>query len=257
MPRSTKLTRQITDPLNTRITTIETRNLVDVGDNISTLNNDAQYQTLTQVNAIADSKINALIDGAPATLDTLKELATEAEAADTALDGLLAVTSNQGTAITALQTENSAQNTAIADLVQDVASIETELSTVTIPATRVIYDNTSSEYTGIADVQAALDYMTPLLNKVLARTGIRRLVLGAGNESFTIVPFEPKTHNVINSTPTVKSISFPSAFPEDVGLDFVIINNPTSVANIIANGNVLAPGEQYAAQWDGVEWVEN
>lgn len=106
MARSTKLDRLITDPLNTRLTTaeakvatIETRGLVELGDNISGLANDVGYQNATQVEA----KIQAVVGVAPAALDTLGEIATALADDDDAIATLVAQDTANASAITTLQ----------------------------------------------------------------------------------------------------------------------------------------------------------
>lgn len=50
-------------------------NAVQNGDNVSVLTNDANYQSDAQVSAAITAAINAVLDGAPAALDTLEEIA--------------------------------------------------------------------------------------------------------------------------------------------------------------------------------------
>lgn len=114
MARSTKIQKIVTDALATRvtatesrITSIQARNLIDVGDNVSDLTNDANYQTQAQVQA----KLDALINSAPGTLDTLGEIATALAAEDSAIAALTAVNTTQNTEIANLQAaDNSLVN---------------------------------------------------------------------------------------------------------------------------------------------------
>ncbi len=388
MARSTKLDRLITDPLNTRLTTaeakvatIETRGLVELGDNISELNNDAQYQTLSQVNAIADTKINALIDSAPGTLNTLGEIATALADDDSAVAAIVAVNTAQNAAIEAIEAVNTTQSAAIAQHDEGIANLQTnvqdtdgdtyidyEVGTtdndqidfytggqktgtfsqgnlniaplgtpfedyhftgmgeisfeedislkahvgdtpkftieinggsvltvgsgfylntglgddiaseidsiytntamcginegssdgklvthrlIKIKATEATYDNTVSGLSAV-NTQAAIDALAVKIETLFFRTGIQRRTI---NSDTVLTPTDKKTQNIINSGSTVLNVVFPTTPPVDT--DFVIINHLTSGANIVANGNIIAPGEQYAAQYDGVEWIEN
>lgn len=108
MARSTKLQKVVTDVLANRITTtesgitaIQARNLLDAGDNVSELNNDAGYQNATQV----DAKIAAVVGAAPAALDTLGEIATALADDDSAIAALIAQDTANATAIASVQTE--------------------------------------------------------------------------------------------------------------------------------------------------------
>ncbi|NJK56911.1 MAG: hypothetical protein HC939_13335 [Pleurocapsa sp. SU_5_0] len=151
---STKLIRVLTDPLKTRLTTAEVTlanldlDAVKSNDNISELVNDVQYQTLTQV----DTKINALIDSAPGTLDTLGEIATALAAEDSAIAALTAVNTTQNTAIAALQSENAAQATAITAVedindTQDtaIATLQTDSHDAAISGNAAISINPNQE----------------------------------------------------------------------------------------------------------------
>ena len=85
--------------LDSRLDAIDSGNFLVNGADVSLLNNNANYQTLVQV----DSKINALINGAPGTLDTLGEIAAALAAEDNAIAALTTVNNTQNTNISALQ----------------------------------------------------------------------------------------------------------------------------------------------------------
>jgi hypothetical protein len=143
MSISTSLEKLLTDPLVTRltavesnVTTVQARNLVDVGDNVSDLINDAGYQNAAQVNAIADTKINDLINSAPGTLDTLGEIATKLADEDSAIAALVAVNTTQSNAITAIEAVNTTQANQITTLLLRTGINRRTLSSdVTLTAT--------------------------------------------------------------------------------------------------------------------------
>lgn len=256
MARSTKLDRLITDPLNTRLTTaeakvatIETRDLVELGDNISGLANDAGYQSGAQV----DAKITAVVGAAPAALDTLKEIADKLADDDNAIAALVAQDTANATAIASLQDNlesyqsvqsetnaeaqavNVSQNTAIAQLVTDVAALENS----TVFATNIALDVPYP----VGNVSSAVDLL-------LRNNAIRRLIV---DEQLILNPFDAARQNLINSTTN----SIPVELPVEpyVGLEFEIINHITSTQNITFAGETVVPGTRHAVQWDGTEWV--
>lgn len=182
MARSTKLDRLITDPLNTRLTTaeakvatIETRDLVELGDNISGLNNDAGYQNATQV----DAKITAVVGAAPAALDTLGEIAAALADDDSAIAALVAQDTANATAITAIQSVNTTQDTAIANLTTDIAALEASLA---IPTKQAI---TTSVEIFIDNVNGSDATANPTVNTTPCKTFAKALQFVVDNYYFT------------------------------------------------------------------------
>ncbi len=123
---STKLIRKLTDPLNIRVTQSETNitNLQNtslvVNSNITQLTNDAQYQTLNQV----DAKINDLIGAAPGTLDTLGEIASALADDDSAIAALVAQDTALGASVTALLQADAASGIEILTLQTEVTALK-------------------------------------------------------------------------------------------------------------------------------------
>lgn len=252
MPRSTKLERLITDPLNARltitegkITAVETRNLVDEGDNVSVLINDAGYQNAAQV----DTKIQAVVGAAPAALDTLSEIAAALAEDDSAIAALVAqdtanasaiaaievVNTAQNTAITAVETVNTAQDTAIAQLVTDISALENS----PVLASNILFD-----------IPYPVSNLSDVINLLLRNNAIGRSNL-TGNITLDIT--DVACLNLINQTASVITVGLPNN--PYVGLGFEIINHITSTQNIIFAGETIVPGERHAVQWDGTEWV--
>lgn len=198
MARSTKIQKVVTDALATRITatesgitTIQARDLVDVGDNISTLANDAQYQTLTQV----DTKINALIGAAPGTLDTLGEIATALAAEDSAIAALTAVNTTQNTAITALETSSSNLQGYIDSVANDLSDLDT------IVVTRL----SIQRRTIVADLQLTENFASR--QNVINTSGATRAILlpTAPNTSveFEIINHSTSTNDLLFAGETI------------------------------------------------------
>lgn len=181
MARSTKIQKIVTDALATRvtaaesgITTIQARDLVDAGDNVSTLTNDAQYQTQAEVQA----KLDALINSAPGTLDTLGEIATALADDDSAIAALVAQDTANATAISAIQTVNTTQDTAIATLQADINIVQNSLNPVLTPITATIeifIDNVNGSDLSV----------TPTVNTSPFKTFTRALEFVKNNYYFT------------------------------------------------------------------------
>jgi hypothetical protein len=242
MARSTKIQKIVTDALATRITatesgitTIQARDLVDVGDNISTLANDAQYQTLTQV----DTKINALIGAAPGTLDTLGEIATALADDDSAIAALVAVNTNQNTAIAEVQTINAAQSASITAIETKNTSQDTAITAL---------ETSSSNLQGYIDSVA--NDLSDLDTIVVTRLSIQRRTIVADlqlTENFA------SRQNVINTSGATRAILLPTA--PNTSVEVEIINHSTSTNDLLFAGETIVPGTRHAVQWDGVEWV--
>jgi hypothetical protein len=205
------------------ITTLETSDFISEGNNISLLTNDANYQTLSQV----DAKFDALINSAPGTLNTLGEIATALADDDSAIAALVTVNNTQNTAIDALETSSTSQAASIVNLESTVASQETQLGIIE---------------TNIGD----------LLN----RGNISRKVITAANFSTILVLTNTSNTNqhLVNNSGAVRTVSLPA--PMTTGKWFWFKLNSTSAHGVIVNGVTLAPGDVYAIQYDGTEIVE-
>lgn len=280
---STKLIRNITNPLNTRLTTtegkvtaIEARTLVDEGDNVSVLINDAGYQNAAQV----DSKIQAVVGAAPAALDTLKEIADALADDDDAIAALTAVNTTQNNAIAAIQNVNTTQSNNIAalqtfetDLLNNGAPIAISEQGTLIGTFSKINFNPSFGVSGTpgANGQATISYnmnsllieyvnvdidelpvfsLGSALNFLNRRGKIRRLQI---TSNITLQNYDVLKQHLINQSGADRTVTLPST-PE-VNQEFEVINNSTSTHNLIVAGETVTPGNRHAVQWDGIEWV--
>jgi hypothetical protein len=159
---STKFWKIVTDALAGRvtstenaITTLNSSNLLHSGDNISLLANNANYQTLTQV----DTKINALINSAPGTLDTLGEIASALAAEDSAIAALTAVNNTQNTQIATLTTQGTANANAIAALALENSTV-TGRVTLGVNFNLVDYPQSRLHIVATANIIGALPAVT-------------------------------------------------------------------------------------------------
>jgi hypothetical protein len=246
MARSTKLERLLTDPLNTRlttvenkVTTVETRSLVDEGDNVSVLVNDAGYQNATQV----DTKIQAVVGAAPAALDTLQEIADALADDDSAIAALVAQDTSNAAAITALQTENTTQGSQIGalqaeahealtlgSLVKGLALTEQELSLKLDPST----SNLLTEATNglLVDIDTVKTQLIPALSVV---TNNVNLYVDNINGLNTNINPESDTTPVKTIYQALKYASEKYIFPyEDINLFVWLISDYTITENDIS-----------------------
>ena len=165
MPRSSILEKLVTDALSLRITQTEADIaaitagggvLIAEGDDISLLNNDAQYQTLGEV----DAAINALINSAPGTLDTLGELAAALNDNDSEIAAIVAVDTQQNTDIAALQTSLTS---VLAELIILNRDRKINVETLTADKTLTVTDFCFQQYTVTVDETITLP-VTPSLH---------------------------------------------------------------------------------------------
>jgi hypothetical protein len=276
MARSTKIQKIVTDALATRvtatesgITTIQARDLVDVGDNVSTLTNDANYQTQAQV----QTKLDALINSAPGTLDTLGEIATALAEDDSAIAALTAVNTTQNNAITAIQTVNATQNTVIAALQTSLSGLDaTDIPVAHLPLSFALDTGEAVLSPDVETFLAQLDIrvantgeyinqaLPNLQNEIqgvyitagnaFRHTQIRRLTL---NGDVILNVSDAAKQHLISTSTTNLNILLPSSPLNNQ--EFELINNSASTSSFIFAGETIAPGTRHAVQWDGVEWV--
>lgn len=264
---STKLIRVHTDPLNTRlttaegkVTTIETRNLVDEGDNVSVLVNDAGYQNATQV----DTKIQAVVGAAPAALDTLKEIADALADDDDAIAALVAADNANATAITTLDStvlalSGQLHNPVTIGSTSTALSLEgQELSLYLDPDDgNLISQSQQGLYASfnINEVSFDLDgiygsSLSEILEFLNRKTDIRRVSM---TTNLILTELDTTRQHLINQTAGVLTVTLPTL--PYANQEFEIINSFNSTQNITINSEIVIPGTRYAVQWDGVEWV--
>lgn len=267
MARSTKLERLITEPLNTRltaaeakVTTIETRSLVDEGDNVSLLTNDAGYQNATQV----DTKIQAVVGAAPAALDTLKEIADALADDDDAIAALVAADTVNAAAITALDStvlamSGQLHNPVTIGATTTALSLEgQELSLYLDPnPENLLSQSEQGLYASYNINELAFDLseisgssFSEIFYFLNRKTAIRRLQI-TGNE--TLTEFHASRQHLINQTTGVLQVILPAS--PYANEEFEVINASISTQNLIFAGETVLPGTRHAVQWDGVEWV--
>jgi hypothetical protein len=266
---STKLIRVQTEPLNTRLTSVENRSLVDEGDNVSVLVNDAGYQNAAQV----DTKIQAVVGAAPAALDTLKEIADALADDSGAIAAISAVNTTQNTNIAALQTLSHSPATSISNaisinanqeinLIKDPSPLnilsiaETGLFVSSQTATEIAFSYPSESPDIFSASITVFDALASLYSLHLqelsvqkSRTSIARIVTDS-NFSFQLYP--EKILNVVCSANIVgdlQGVDYP-------GRHLIVKNSSTSTGTLTVNNIAIAPGEIYEIIADGTEWVE-
>lgn len=290
MARSTKLDRLITDPLNTRLTTaeakvatIETRGLVELGDNISGLNNDAGYQNATQV----DAKITAVVGAAPDALDTLQEIATALADDDSAIAALVAQDTANSTAIAAVQAEieingsgfkylppDDGENPGLFYLINELrmgSGLHAMVSPIEgIPKYKLELSVNAAQI-NIADIPfnspdfpLSTNLISALENLVFSRnvqdsrllaSRIDRVVVNPGDNSWLELDrfISGGKQHIINNSNALFTFGLPLT-PEQY-TQYEVINNENSNANVLFAGETITPGNRHAVQYDGVEWV--
>ncbi|MEN9871996.1 MAG: hypothetical protein RLZZ171_2988 [Cyanobacteriota bacterium] len=227
MARSTKIQKIVTDALSSRITAtesgvtaIQTRNLVDEGDNVSVLVNDAGYQNAAQV----DTKIQAVVGAAPAALDTLKEIADALADDDSAIAALVAQDTANAAAITNIEAVNTTQDAAIAQHAADIAALEALVAIPTLSAISTSVEIFIDNSTG-SDASTA-----PTVSATPVKTFARALEYVRNNYYFT--------DSVNNSITLTLLADYAFGFDESAIFDGSLITGSTSL--IIKSNNTTA-----------------